>query len=377
MTYDNYGNRLTKGDFVYTWTRGRLLASVNGTTYTYDKDGVRTKKIVNGVTHEYFYDGDKLIAEKVGDKYFYFFYDESGVCGFRYENIDYEYVKNIFGDVIGIYNEYGTHVATYAYDAWGNMTYCNAGTDVAYINPFLYRGYYYDSESGLYYLMTRYYDTQIGRFISPDTPDYLAPDTVGGVDLYAYGLNNPVMYVDPTGHLAISAIIIGALIGLAIGFGATVFADYIDDGEVFNNSISAESYFTNTLVGGVIGGLTGGIGSSTFTFTYPTLSLVSTSIGTTAVVVGTGTAILSGVDILGVLGIAGLVMFAAEHTKNQSPSNRNKHEKGQTQRKKEQPGGEKGDARRPYRKWKRNRNNIVFPILYLWYWLRNFFMNEE
>ena len=151
-----------------------------------------TKRVVNGVTHEYFYDGDKLIAEKVGDKYFYFFYDESGVCGFRYENIDYEYVKNIFGDVIGIYNEYGTHVATYAYDAWGNMIYCNAGTDVAYINPFLYRGYYYDSESGLYYLMTRYYDTQIGRFISPDMPDYLAPDTVGGVDLYAYYRNNPL-----------------------------------------------------------------------------------------------------------------------------------------------------------------------------------------
>ena len=128
----------------------------------------------------------------MGDKYFYFFYDESGVCGFRYKNIDFEYVKNIFGDVIGIYNEYGTHVATYAYDAWGNMIYCNAGTDVAYINPFLYRGYYYDSESGLYYLMTRYYDTQIGRFINPDTPDYLAPDTVGGVDLYSYCNNNPV-----------------------------------------------------------------------------------------------------------------------------------------------------------------------------------------
>ena len=200
FTYDNYGNRTKKQNyqtgaiFNYSWTRGRLLASVNTTTYTYDKDGIRTKKIVNGVTHEYFYDGNKLIAEKVGDDYFYFFYDESGVCGFRYKDINYEYVKNIFGDIIGIYNEYGTHVATYAYDAWGNMTYCNAGTDVAYINPFLYRGYYYDSESGLYYLMTRYYDTQIGRFISPDTPDYLAPDTIGGVDLYAYYRNNPIKY---------------------------------------------------------------------------------------------------------------------------------------------------------------------------------------
>ena len=96
------------------------------------------------------------------------------------------------------------------------MTYCNAGTDVAYINPFLYRGYYYDSESGLYYLMSRYYDPKIGRFISPDTPDYLKPDTIGGVDLYAYGLNNPVMYVDPTGHSAIITVMVAILVGFTI-----------------------------------------------------------------------------------------------------------------------------------------------------------------
>ena len=50
--------------------------------------------------------------------------------------------------------------------------------------------------------MSRYYDPSIGQFISPDTPDYLKPDTIGGVDLYAYCNNNPVMYVDPTGYLA-------------------------------------------------------------------------------------------------------------------------------------------------------------------------------
>ena len=123
FTYDNYGNCTKKqnyhtGDiFNYSWTRGRLLDSVNTTTYTYNKDGIRTRKVVvdgdNIITHEYFYDKNKLIAEKIGDDYFYFFYDESGVCGFRYKDINYEYVKNIFGDIIGIYNEYGTHVATY------------------------------------------------------------------------------------------------------------------------------------------------------------------------------------------------------------------------------------------------------------------------
>ncbi len=264
FTYDNYGNCTKKQNyhtgaiFNYAWTRGRLLDSVNATTYTYNKDGIRTRKVVvdgyNIITHEYFYDGSKLIAEKVGDDYFYFFYDESGVCGFRYKDINYEYVKNIFGDIIGIYNEYGTHVATYAYDAWGNMIYCNAGTDVAYINPFLYRGYYYDSESGLYYLMTRYYDTQIGRFISPDTPDYLAPDTVGGVDLYAYGLNNPVMYVDPTGHFVLSAWMVGALVGFGVSFVSSLVSQALT-----GESLADGKVWAIATIDGVFGGISGAI----------------------------------------------------------------------------------------------------------------------
>ena len=93
----------------------------------------------------------------------------------------------------------------YTYDAWGNHTVedntdCNLGT----LNPFRYRGYYYDAETGLYYLQTRYYDPEIGRFVTIDDVAYLAPDTVGGLNLYAYCNNNPVMGVDPTGHAAIS-----------------------------------------------------------------------------------------------------------------------------------------------------------------------------
>ena len=65
--------------------------------------------------------------------------------------------------------------------------------NIANINPFRYRGYYFDTESGLYYLMSRYYDPTVSQFLSPDTPDYLAPETIGGVDLYAYCINNPVI----------------------------------------------------------------------------------------------------------------------------------------------------------------------------------------
>jgi RHS repeat-associated protein len=118
----------------------------------------------------------------------------------RYNGANYEYVRNILGDVIAIYKEDGTCVATYSYDACGN---CTVGTNVggmANLNPIRYRGYYYDTESGLYYLQTRYYDPSVGQFISPDTPDYLAPDTIHGLNLYAYCNNNPVMGYDPTGH---------------------------------------------------------------------------------------------------------------------------------------------------------------------------------
>ena len=80
------------------------------------------------------------------------------------------------------------------------MTYCNAGTDVAYINPFLYRGYYYDSESGLYYLMSRYYDPEIGQCVSQDLMGYISPEIIGGVNLYSYCFNNPIMLIDDCGY---------------------------------------------------------------------------------------------------------------------------------------------------------------------------------
>ena len=89
---------------------------------------------------------------------------------------------------------------SYTYDEWGNCTVNNLVGTIGNVNPFRYRGYYFDTESGLYYLMSRYYDPEIGQFISMDTQDYLKPETIGGVDLYAYCGNNPVMRQDPTGH---------------------------------------------------------------------------------------------------------------------------------------------------------------------------------
>ena len=121
----------------------------------------------------------------------------------------YYYVKDIQGNVKRITDIYGHVVASYTYDAWGNHTVYDEYGDVntyqgiiGNINPIRYRGYYFDAETGLYYLQTRYYDPEIGRFISPDSTKYLDPESINGLNLYAYCLNNPVMYEDPSGHLA-------------------------------------------------------------------------------------------------------------------------------------------------------------------------------
>ena len=221
------------------------------------------------------------------------------------------YEKDLLGNVIGVYNESGYKLIEYSYDAWGNCkyTYKNGGGSTgAQYNAFRYRGYYYDSDMGFYYLNDRYYDSITGRFLTPDDPSYLgANGDLLSFNLYAYCSNNPVMYVDPTGHFPIVAVLIGIAIGAAIGFMGTVVADYVDDGEVFNGSISTEGYIANTLVGGLIGGLTGGLSGVSFTISLPTFGQVVTTAGTLQVVmVGTTTITVSGGVIIA--GIASTVL---------------------------------------------------------------------
>ncbi len=114
-------------------------------------------------------------------------------------------------------------VASYAYDAWGKCTILSGNDSVdsiANINPFRYRSYYYDTETGLYYLETRYYDPEIGRFISADSIEYLDPETIGGLNLFSYCNNNPVTYADPKGNapwLIIGLIVVFAVIGGILG----------------------------------------------------------------------------------------------------------------------------------------------------------------
>ena len=321
IQYDGIGNPTAYLGKSLAWSQGRRLKSVDGTvSYGYDESGLRTSKTENGVKTEYFWLGKRLMSEWRSSgpaREFVYWYDENGeIVGFRYNGELYYYVKNLQGDVIGILDSLYQVVARYTYDTWGklmgitdeNGNSITAETHVAYLNPIRYRGYYYDNETGWYYLQSRYYDPEVGRFLNADS--LLDTEELMGLNVFIYCGNNPIIYYDPTGRFAISAIIIGTLLGAAIGFGGTVLADYADDGEIFNGSISTSGYIVNTVVGGLIGGFTGGIGSSTFTFTYPTLSLTTTSLGT-ALVVSTATATISGAEVLAGAGwLGGIIMFS-------------------------------------------------------------------
>ena len=111
----------------------------------------------------------------------------------------YYYNKNILGDILEIYDSKYNLVGKYEYDAWGNHVIITNINNIANLNPFRYRSYYYDIETGLFYLTSRYYDPETGRFINADDVSYIDPETINGLNLYAYCGNNPVMRTDSQG----------------------------------------------------------------------------------------------------------------------------------------------------------------------------------
>ena len=124
------------------------------------------------------------------------------VIGFTYNGHRYIYQRNIQGDIVRIYDvETDEVVVEYSYDAWGNQNVKNKNEDnIGDINPIRYRGYYYDKETQLYWVSSRYYSPELCRWISPDSIEYLDPQSINGLNLYAYCGNDPVNRLDPTGH---------------------------------------------------------------------------------------------------------------------------------------------------------------------------------
>ena len=188
----------------FTWTQGRRLATAKvGSTnisYTYDMAGVRSSKTVGSTTYKYTTLSGLVTRQTGGNATIDFVYDESNQpLAMKYNGKVYYYVLNAQGDVVRIVDGSRNVVASYSYDPWGKLL-SSSGT-LANVNPLRYRGYYYDSETGFYYLQSRYYDPEIGRFINADS--YASTDATGllSTNMFAYCENNPVMRVDPTGEL--------------------------------------------------------------------------------------------------------------------------------------------------------------------------------
>ena len=184
------------------------------------------------MTREILRDGDRILSEKVTEynpetnsttvKNIMYAYDEKGVSGMTVGGKKYYFVRNIFGDVTAIYNTSRVKCAEYGYDAWGTCYTTLDTNGVGSLNPFRYRGYYFVSRIGLYYLTTRFYDYTTGRFINADVPSICFDDGLTvpeGCNLYSYCRNNPISYVDPTGHFAliIGILLMTTMIGGTIG----------------------------------------------------------------------------------------------------------------------------------------------------------------
>ena len=208
ITYDAIGNPLTYDGWTFTWKAGRMLASMvkTGTNaqFTYDHNGLRIKKVVNGVTTNYTLNGKNVVHMTQGSHDLHFFYDAQGKPGMvTYNDVDYFYVYNLQGDVVALIDANGTQVVEYGYDAWGypiSKTGSLAAT-IGTLNPFRYRGYVYDEETGLYYLRSRYYNPSWKRFINADKIQVSARSLFQQT-LFIYCLNNPLIFMDSTGCFA-------------------------------------------------------------------------------------------------------------------------------------------------------------------------------
>ena len=325
-TYDTRGNLISKktyayttvstsslpqspqSEITYTYNEKNQLTSYGGKTIEYDANGYPTKingnslmwengRLNNYKSTQFYYgadnqrihklnstsgsinflnDNESLFRERRTDgKTIEYIRGSQGIIGFRYKGSVFYYRRNILGDVVSIYYN-GSIVANYVYDAWGNHRVYDASgyqnhssTFVGNVNPIRYRGYYYDVETQLYWVSSRYYSPELCRWISPDSIEYLDPQSINGLNLYAYCGNNPVNNVDPSGHFAITTFLIclgvGALVGGTLG-GITAYSE-------------GQDILTGVLTGALLGAAVGavvGIGGAALS------GAVSSALGKTA-----------------------------------------------------------------------------------------------
>ncbi len=197
ITYDAIGNPLNDGTWTYTWQNGRQLQKMqkSGVTaeFVYNADGLRVQKTVNGVATKYTLHGKNIVHMTSGTDELHFFYDaQNRPAMVVYNGTAYAYVKSLQGDIVAILDESGNTVVSYGYDAWGAPLWCTGelAETLGKVQPFRYRGYVFDEETGLYYLRSRYYNPQWGRFVNADAHMSFSKKNTA-YNLYSY-CNNSV-----------------------------------------------------------------------------------------------------------------------------------------------------------------------------------------
>ena len=179
-----------RNGYTLSWT-GRQLDQLNignvQYTYKYNADGLRVSKSYGSEVYTYRWDGNTLLSQDHNGTTVVFLYNDGELIGFNYNGNNYYYGIDNLGVIHYVYNESGEIVVTYSYDAWGNTTSESGNSTLISVNPIRYKSYYYDIETGFYYLQSRYYDPAVGRFINADEVEYLcSSDSVLSCNLIAY-----------------------------------------------------------------------------------------------------------------------------------------------------------------------------------------------
>ena len=218
--YDAGGNPTVLRGMALTWGEGRRLKRIAATagevTFAYDSDGKRVRKTSGGNDTTYYYNGNVLsgLVKKASKDAgttgtgttVQFVYDTQGKPFMLRMNgkTDYFYLYNGLGDITGLVDSSNQVVVRYQYNSWGKVTSTQdtSGVSLATLNPFCYRKYVYDPETGLYCLGSRYYDPEVGRFVNADDTDviFAKPQELYHKNLYVYCDNNPVVRRDLQGY---------------------------------------------------------------------------------------------------------------------------------------------------------------------------------
>ena len=316
-TYDDNGNMIISGNSTYKYDNLNRLISINGDSifysftnpgnprlfkdteykfegrrlvgisedlgvdeqqtvdYTYNSNGLIIKKVLGywyaddrdseEYTTKYYYDGEKLITEIGPRNRLDFLYDENGILYglIKDSSRKYFYIRDFMSNILGLVDDSGNIVVKYKYDAYGNRISITdtSGCDLGNINPFRYKGYYYDDDVEMYYCKSRFYVPSWHRWLNSDSINYLEPKNITSLNLFTYCNNNPVMYVDENGKFPglITAMLIGAVIGAFVGVvgqaGADVLSNLWKYGfKTYEWSMSSWQTYVGAAVGGAVGG---------------------------------------------------------------------------------------------------------------------------